>query len=76
MKSVAGWFRRGILHDEDAQDTLEYVITVGIVVVVMVFALLNGFPSLVQTAARATCGSVDTATPTPTPTTCVVTSTP
>jgi hypothetical protein len=64
------------LRGEEAQDTLEYVITIGVVVVAMFvvlhgFSLFPGMPGIVNMGVNAMCSSIDTAPP-PTPTSCVV----
>ena len=71
------------LRSDDGQDTFEYLLVVGVIVVPMVLGMLAGFQWLMPQILDETCSSVDTApdglagdsclgalpedTPTPTP---------
>jgi hypothetical protein len=69
MGRVSRCIRSALANRDAAQDTFEYVIVIGLVVVVMMGILLAGFSGLVRLGVGAMCPSVDTATPTPT---CIV----
>jgi hypothetical protein len=68
-----------LVRGDEAQDTLEYVIAIGIVVVVMMGLLLGipgfaapgfGMPGIIRLGVEAMCSTIDPvgfATPTPTP---------
>jgi len=58
--SIAGLILRR-LHQERAQNTFEYLLVVGALVVAMVAAMRLGFNPVVQEIARLVCPSVDTA---------------
>jgi hypothetical protein len=56
-----GWPILAHLHEERAQNTFEYLLVVGAVVVAMVAALILGFELLLPQVAGLVCPSVDTA---------------
>ena len=58
--SIAGLILRW-LHQERAQNTFEYLLVVGAVVVAMVAAMIVGFELLLPQVAGLVCPSVDTA---------------
>jgi Flp pilus assembly pilin Flp len=59
--SIAGLILRW-LHEQRAQNTFEYLLIMGVVVVAMVGALM-GFKPLLREVAGLVCPSVDTADP-------------
>ena len=61
MASI-GWVLSALLRGERAQNTFEYLLIMGVVVVAMVGALM-GFKPLLREVAGLVCPSVDTADP-------------
>jgi len=60
MASI-GWVVSALLRGERAQNTFEYMLVVGAVVVAMVAAMIAGFELLLPEVAGLVCPSVDTA---------------
>jgi len=60
MSSIA-WVVSALLREERAQNTFEYVLVIGAVVVAMVGAMIVGFKLLLPEIAGLVCPSVDTA---------------
>ena len=60
------WTLLNILHREDAQNSVEYMLVIGAVAVAIVAALILAFPEVVRAIAGLACESIDTASfPTP-----------
>jgi len=59
--SLGRWLAAARLHEERAQNTFEYLMVVGAVVVAMVAALIVGIELLLPQVAGLVCPSVDTA---------------
>jgi len=53
-----------LVRQEDAQNSLEYMLILGAVAVAMMAALITGFPFVVHAVASLACPSIDTAAPT------------
>ena len=62
MASI-GWVVSALLRGERAQNTFEYLMVVGAVVVAVVAAMIVGFELLLPQVAGLVCPSVDTANP-------------
>ena len=62
MASI-GWVVSALLRGERAQNTFEYLMVVGAVVVAVVAAMIVGFELLLPQVAGLVCPSVDTADP-------------
>jgi len=60
MASI-GWVVSALLRGERAQNTFEYLLVIGAVVVAMVGAMIVGFKLLLPEVAGLVCPSVDTA---------------
>jgi hypothetical protein len=60
MASI-GWVLSALLRGERAQNTFEYLLVVGAVVVAAVAAMIAGFELLLPQVAGLVCPSVDTA---------------
>ena len=60
MASI-GWLLSALLPDERAQNTFEYLLVAGAVVVAMAGAMIVGFELLLPQVAGLVCPSVDTA---------------
>ena len=60
MASI-GWVVSALARDQRAQNTFEYLLVIGAVVVAMVAAMIAGFELLLPQVAGLVCPSVDTA---------------